>query len=386
MKKIGILTLFYRNNNYGGCLQAYALNKFLRNHNFESVVLSYDYRSEEQCFCKSKIDKISQYSLIEICKKVTNKIKYKVNFSKIKKHIEDNSAMFNDFVKKNINYTDITYYLDDLINNNEKFDTFIVGSDQVWNPNVATDAFFLKGVDEKINRIAYAPSVSRSKLTQKETSVFLKNLHNFDYISVRESSAKALLKNATNKKISIVLDPTFLLNKEEWKVLAGDRLVKEKYALCYLFNNAPIYYKKIKEYCEKYELKMIIIPCASGIYNKKEYAYKDYHFGAPMGPKEFINLIANAEIVFTDSFHGVALSCNLNIDFMLFKRDKDSSKTSKNSRLEDILTLFNLKDRSVTIDQIKDKKPIDFEVVNNIIEENRNESIKFLLNALNEEN
>ena len=54
--------------------------------------------------------------------------------------------------------------------------------------------------------------------------------------------------------------------------------------------------------------------------------------------------------------------------------------------MEDILTLFNLKDRSVTIDQIKDKKPIDFEVVNNIIEENRNESIKFLLNALNEEN
>lgn len=384
MKKYGILTLFHRNYNYGGFLQAYALHKFLLNHDKNVQLIKYEYMTEKKSVHKSKFSVLRQYSLCEIIKKLKGIANNKLNYNKIADFQKNKGIVFEKFVKdcmvtskENVSYNDI-------LNNKLGVNGYIVGSDQVWNPNVLTDGFLLKNIPENIEKISYAASIARNSLSDLEKKSYLP-INDFDYISVREKQAKDILKDVVEKQVNVVMDPVFLLTKEQWLDLAGERIINEEYVLFYLFNNSQKYIDTVKKYCNERGLKLILIPYTDGKYNKAEYKNREYHYQGLLGPKEFVNLIANAKLVFTDSFHGVSLSSILNTNFVLLKRDKESSKTSKNSRLTNILNILELEDRNVTIDEFANKELIDFEKVNHIIDEKRKGSIEFLLEALKEE-
>ena len=184
--RIGILTLFHGNNNWGGDLQGYALKAYIE-ENFENTEVDLiRYRSGVNVIYKSKFEQIAQYGPSEAIKKFSERvIKKKTPAGKL---LGKRNELFGQFQQQYLTndhvYTDEE--LQDLAN---EYDCLICGSDQIWNPNVARPGFFLKGVTGT-RKVSYAASIARDTLSEKESNAMIPLIEQFDYVSVREKTAK----------------------------------------------------------------------------------------------------------------------------------------------------------------------------------------------------
>lgn len=380
MKKVGILTLFEGNYNYGGILQSYALCKTINNIGCDCKVIAYN--NDFNPIYPSVKDQLKQYSKMEILKKVIEKIGAKVHSKSFKDIYSERRKLITDFKNTYIPHTE--HYNDDLlIKESNKFDVLVSGSDQVWNPNCSRVGFLQLFPKNNFKKVSYAASISRNKLSEVERNVMIPAINDFDCIGVRELTAKKILEEDIEKDITVTLDPTLLLNKQQWLEVASDRIIKEKYVLCYFFSNSLKYRKYIEEICKEKNLKLVYIPFAKQEYNN----FDDKGNGIPIkkvSPNDFLSLFNNAEYVFTDSFHGAVFSIIFEKKFFVFERDKDT-KVSKNSRLYDLLDNFSLKDRLIKENNelyTKLDNNIDYNTVKNKLEEFRDISFNFLNNSL----
>lgn len=376
MKKIGTLTLFDENNNYGGTLQAFALCNAINLMGYNCEVIKY-HNGKNPIYPDSK-SKMVQYSNLEVLNKVKNKLLYKLNFL-IANTLAERNQLFENF--RNIYIPHSTLYTDDTIKNTlDKYDVFISGSDQVWNPNAVQYGFLQSFVDQNKIKCSYAASISRDKLSEHEKEILIPYIEKFDCISVRENTAKKILKECGIENVEVNIDPTFLVDKKIWKTIIGEPIQKKKYIICYFFSDSYKYRKKLQKFCEKNNYELLFIPYAQQVYNVKD----SFGMGKKInkvGPIEFLNLIYNAEFVFTDSFHGVAFSIIFNRNFYVFTRDNNENKTSKNSRIYDILNKFGLQKQLVSdnfnIDEI-DKNLINYKEVNTLLEKEKEKAYEYL--------
>lgn len=379
--KIGILTLFWGNNNWGGTLQGYALKKYLETRYPEAQVDIIRYRSSSNVVYRDKFEQMQQYGMLEIMKKVSERAIGKLKLGKQK--LNCRNARFREFheyyTPNGHVYTD-----NDYIRLSDHYDFLICGSDQVWNPNVAYPGFFLKGIRDS-KKISYAASIARDGLTEKEKERMIPLIEAFDHISVREHTAKSILEQELpGREIHHVLDPALMLTRQEWEALLPEEEKKEPYAVSFFFSDSLKQRKKIASYCERNKWKLVMLPhCAKMQMNDEvgpgERAYD-------IGPKEFIQLIAGASFVFTDSFHGAVFSILFEKPFLAFCRDK-ASNVSKNSRMTDLLALFGLSGRLVSSQAMTDEMmaaPIDYSAVAEKLSDLRNQSAKYLDEALTE--
>lgn len=378
--EIAIFTIFNGNNNYGGMLQAYALQHIINTlgYNCKQVI----FESTNNVIYTSKIRRCKQYSIQEIIKKVFENIVERKTFL-ITDKIKTRLVLFDNFRKNVVCCSKKIYSLaniDDLCND---FDIFVVGSDQVWNPNVVNKFFFLDFKTTTQTKIAYAASIGRSHLSKYETSFFRKYLNTFDFISVREKSAKLLLEQCNIiVPVSVTLDPTMLLTKEEWNTISVRRIIQDKYVLFYAFSYCS-FHAQINEYYTRKGLKVVFIPYVKQKYNAFDNKLK-FEPIWDVGPSEFLSLIKYAEYVITDSFHGTVFSIIYNRQFFVFKRDLDKNKTSKNARLNDLLSVFSLKNRLIMdVQDIQSSKQINYSLINATLETQKAKSIKWLSDALN---
>ena len=353
MKKIAILT-FSRTNNYGAVLQAYALKEYLTKLKNETEIINY--------FSK-KLEYSYQISPFAKAKNLKQFIKYCIvapYFWLIQKA----------FKKFRFNYLNgqIIIYNNNLSLLNTKYDLFITGSDQIWNTQLTgfDEAFFLNFITDNKKKISYAASFGNSKFTNKEGIFYINLLKNFEHISVREQQGQNIIKHLLNINVPIVLDPTFLINKYDWEKIAI--LPKdEKYILLYLIDQN----KKILTFAQKLSIKtgykLIILGNFPRHFIKAKYII--------CTPEEWVGYFLKAKYVITNSFHGLCFSINFNKNFFV---DLLPPPWTVNSRLENILDLFELKDR--LIDNIKDdyKKETDFVHVNEILEREQKKSIDYL--------
>ncbi len=355
MIKIGILT-FHRANNYGALLQTYALKFTLQKLGTEVKIINY--------LCP-KIEK--SYKLFAGKKSIKWFIKACIKILILPKIIMTNNK-FKIFRNK--------YLIDSLpitpanINNIEnKFDAFITGSDQVFNPKLTNfdSNFLLSFVKDTNKKYSYAASLGLTALSNKEESFFKKYLTSFHLISVREKQAASIISNIINKKVVTHIDPTLLLNKEDWNKIAYKKKNEEKYILVYLMDNN----KKIINFAEKISknknLKLISI--------RSHFINRTKIKSICVTPEEWINYFINAEFIVTNSFHGLAFSINFNKTFFV---DLLPSSWPVNSRFENLLALTNLKDRLIDNIGTDYDKPIDWDSVNKIIEQEREKSISYL--------
>ena len=195
--KVGIVTLI--GNNYGGMLQAYALNTVLKNEKCNVEVLNYNNLNRNE-------------------KNIKNTIKKIVYLKRNKK--------FDEFRRK---YIDMTNKIYDISEYKNKYDAYIAGSDQIWNQQIPWKQrkyFFLDFVEGK-KKVAYAASIGRNKIEEKEKKKISYLLEKFDDISIREKTGVSLYQPLTSKKIENVLDPTLLLTRKEWDKIA--RSTRGKY-------------------------------------------------------------------------------------------------------------------------------------------------------------
>lgn len=374
MKQIGIITHYYGSKNYGGVLQSYALCQFLKNQGFDAEQIQFDKDKGESI--KRRLGKAYRYTL-----SIPRRIKYR----RLYKEIRGREVKFAAFRDGAICHSKEVFTQDSLNRLAKEYQLYITGSDQVWHPNAVCDAYLLDFGIEGIKKMSYAASIAKDTLSAEESGRYKKAFKDYAAISVREKSAVELLRPITPVEIQWVVDPVFLLRREEWKSLVGSKCDSERYALCYFLGNDSTERKIAKEYAKCKNLKLKVMPFLNGEISEDDLDYGDERI-INASPSEFVQLIQNAEIVFTDSFHATAFSLLFERQFYVFER---SFQSSMGSRIESLTELFSVQDHycnipnRTTFDYIYETASIDYSKEFTAFETMRKSSINYLLSNIN---
>lgn len=348
--RIGILTI-NDNDNYGNRLQNYAVQEVIKKEGYNCYTL----KNIPQLNGKEKM-------LLRLVKYIMMKpIKKEKNIKRLNAFLEFN---------ENINFT--KHYINPYTKIFKKFDYFITGSDQVWNPSFGR----LRDVDllnfcKPEQRIAFSASFGINKLPEKCKNKTKRELEKFKAISVREDRGKEIVEELTGRKdVQVLVDPTMLLTPKEWDkvVKKPEQLKTDKYILNYFLGELSEERKKEIERIAKENNCEII-----NILDKNSPFYQT-------GPSEFLYLEKNAFVICTDSFHSCVFAILYNKPFVVF--DREGSNINMNSRLDTLLKKFKLQNRwykdRITEEQLK----IDYEEAYKILEIERKKSKEFLENAI----
>ena len=360
MKKVAIITLpgYF---NYGNILQNYALQYFVNNLFKEQVVTTI-------WFTKTDLKTYKKFTL------KTREIFRHNGFGGFINRLIHFQKAVRDYNFKNFHnkYIKLTYEKNksDL---NEKYDYFIVGSDQVWNPWwIKENTYFLQFADKQ-KRISYAASFGVSEINPDKIEDVKKGIQGMNFVSVREHAGAKIVKELTGIDVPVLVDPTLLLTKAEWdEVTERPEWYKdEKFILLYFLGDLPDKVKKeVQNLSNKYKLKIIDLMDNENI---------DFYSAAP---GEFLYLIQNCSLMCTDSFHGTVFSILNKKPFITCSRGSGDT----DSRIDTLLQRFNLEDRKISKAnnyEITDPMEIEYPDVEAILNTERQRSKEFLCKALN---
>ena len=223
---LGLATPFHEQN-YGTKLQACAMQTIFSNLGYEVEVIDYLHTSSFKGKLKSLV------SPSKVANKLKN-VKQKKNNSSSPEYLRcigERNRAFNSFVNGNINTTRPFRNLDELGRYSKRYDAVICGSDQIWLPSHIKNGYYnLSFVPDGVKRIAYAPSLGISSLEQKDRKMYAEFLGRFDALSCRENSGCEIINSISKKQAVVVLDPTLMVERDEWDRLRGYKLIiEEKY-------------------------------------------------------------------------------------------------------------------------------------------------------------
>lgn len=272
-----------------------------------------------------------------------------------------------DLFRRKIDFTPTQYTKNDLSLLNDKFDKFIVGSDQVWN-GICTnydETYFLNFVSESKKKNSYAASFGKDILTLKECEIYAALLRDFNYLSVREEKAAKLIYSLIHREIKVVLDPVFLVEKNEWEKM--ETKITGRYIFLFQYINDIDTIRYASEIAQKRGIKLYI-------YSSNVFARKYGQIVANIGIEEFLGYIHNAELIITDSFHCSAFSIIFNRPFFSKFRKNDPA----NTRLYSLMHLFGIENRELCITNINANIDINYNKVNQRLNVLRAESMSYL--------
>jgi hypothetical protein len=364
MNKAGIIT-FHCSDNFGAVLQVYALQEVIKEMNIDVEII--DFRPKELTTPYNHSVDFIKYFKDKRFKSATKLFLANIyNYKNIKVRLK----AFNLFRGNYLKLSTSKYYTSkDLLNNPPEYKYYITGSDQVWNPyfkKAIGDSYFLDFVNNQSMKISYAASIAQT-VEQELVKDYKNYINQFDYISIREKSSLDFLKGICNKNINVSLDPTLLLNKEKWKVISQKPEIKEKYILVYDLQNNHELVRLANKISKDNNLKVISYS------NKRKYndAIQSFKY---KGPREFLGLFENAELILTSSFHGTVFSIINEKPFYTIPH------STRGSRMIDLLKILNLEDRIVykSDDVKKIENNINYGKVNSLLEYHRQESIHYL--------
>lgn len=384
MKKIGLVLAYSEgHNNYGTSLQGYATIKKIKELGYNVEVIRYNKHLSffEKIMLviymlRTKSTKTSVRAVIE---KINKKL-HKSYACSIQIRTEAVDKYKENFIKP---YFVCYDGFEHLCEGAKKYDSVLVGSDQVWTPMSLYGKYYnLLFVPNSVKKISYASSFGVSKIPkfqEKQTADFLRKIN---YLSVREQKAKEIIETMGIKS-EIVVDPTMLFTGEEWKMeLFGcSRVCREKYIFCYFLGTNIECRIAANMLSENTGLKILTIR------HMDEYVKSDEFFGeyAPydVSPNDFLNCILNAEYVLTDSFHCSVFSILFKKQFMVFYRFSKNDINSRNSRIDSLLNQTGLKSHLFDGNNLTNiYNSVAWEEVDKKIDVLRASSVDFLIKAL----
>lgn len=281
-----------------------------------------------------------------------------------------------DFLAKYVSVTSEYIGYEHLHNTPPIADVYLTGSDQVWNSvyNRGIDkSYYLEFAPQGKKKIAYAASIGMSEIPTDQVDVIKHMLGKYSAITVRETSSVDLLSRIGIRS-SVVLDPTLLLNREEWVKYADNSQTREEdyiltYSVEYGKENTIIEYYA-KQVASRKKLKIYHVSY-SGPSSMPAYADKVFPNATP---DVFLRLMLGASFVIVSSFHGTAFAINFNKPFLTV------SPHRFNSRIDSLLALTGLNSRKVSnCDmRIDDMECIDYEKVNMVLDHERRKSLLLL--------
>lgn len=347
--RIGIVTLFGLYN-YGNRLQNLAVTELFKRQNYEV----------ETIVCE-------KFRLRTILKKIYYKILFWTVDGK-------RNLSFERFNSKYIKINHI-YRRNPIIPNSisDSYNLFVVGSDQVWNPELRKnekDNFYLKFAPS-YKRVCISPSIGISKVRKEDEQGIKDGLEGFRYLCCREEQGAREIARITGRSVETLIDPTLALDAKYWSSIADySDIPMQKYILnIFLGGINKVVKERIETFAESQKCEII------NIFDKSSHFYIS-------GPETFISLIDKAEIVFTDSFHAVAFSINMNTPFYAFNRIQSSSQGNMNSRIRSLLKICSMENRFIDADFDYYNLDCDFTTSNIQLAKERDKFKSFVLKAL----
>ena len=336
--KIGIAT-YFNIKNFGSALQAFAMRKTLTDRGFEVEFLNVRERSfVSKLFHKMHVAFVTLFKCLFY--KEARSVQKEI--TALKKHTTKDLhpktiSAFDSFQRENLPSVNIGRMALRKKASTDEYAAFICGSDQIWSPlSVHLSGYKFLNFAPKDKRVAYAPSFGVSRVPKYNRSFVAKNLKNMGCISVREQEGAKIAKDLTGKTVPVVLDPTMLLDGEEWRAMYRDKVGQlecDDYILCYFFEDPDKKTaEKIVAFANERNLKIVVLFPHNEIFIKNGAKVQN------AGPWEFLSLVDNAQYVFTSSFHGCAFSVLFKKAFISFGR-RHSDSVKQTSRIQTLLNL-----------------------------------------------
>ena len=382
MKKLGICAC-YQHKNYGSQLQSYATTVELARRNIDFEVIRYKKKITPLLLVKSLPRLLNPVFINDrIIETSQKKMMLKLHPQLAQDNAVRNAA-FDKFSQSRFKKLSPVYYgYEQLKEQSKKYTAVMVGSDQLWSPSGITSNFYnLMFADDNTVKISYATSFGVSQINPRYHKIYNTFLNRLNFISVRENSGKKIVEELSSNKAEVVCDPVILLDAEQWlKEIPNKRLYDEPYIFAYFLGKSAEYRDAVTKFAKQKGLKIVTEPHMDS-YNKADENFGDYT-PFDIGPAEFVNLIRNAEYVFTDSFHGSVFSMLYQKQFLVFNRYSDNSSSSKNSRIDSFCKNYGLSDRRYNGNIANVENEINYEAVLGKVDEHRQKSKAFLDKAL----
>lgn len=354
MKKIGLITI-HDTLNYGSLLQTYALYKAIESLGVEIELIDYK--------CKAIMDRETTYPLSQ-CRNIKDIIKSLMWHKAMQKKYEN----FWSFIKENMKITK-PYTRENVKELNNIFDVFIVGSDIVWGTNITGNdwTYFLDFADDSKTKIAFSSSIGTKWNSDVEKQI-LSNLNKFKSISVREELAQSWIREI-GINADVTCDPTMLWDSSFWsRMVERPKTNEQPYVLVYMWTKDMRTVNHAKMYAKAHGLR---VKCQQfynpipGVDNVK-----------PVSLEQWISLIANANTVFTASYHGLLYSLYFHKNVYYYNRENKS-------RMESLGKELGISNREIS-GEFKEQPMIDYQYVDNVINEMRRKSLLVLKNRVSE--
>ncbi|SDG23323.1 4Fe-4S dicluster domain-containing protein [Selenomonas sp. WCT3] len=374
MKKVGLMT-WYKYKNFGTALQVVSLSCCIKELGYSTEILNYTPRT---------MGNYPNYNFTSLMKRLLRKIMKAAKKEQVivSRHREE---LFDNFIAEHLTESQTANNAIELESLSNDMDAVVCGSDQIWAPSCFDDKYFLSFVHDVNKMISYAPSIGLthidSLLVAEEMAALISR---FKHLSVREQQGAELIKKLCGRKAEVVLDPTLLHDIGFWNQITyqhevPDGFMNRPYIIAYFLGKPNRYLGVLRKAEQTYGMPVFLIPVFKVQYSSK------YCLPFEIGPAEFVQLIAHAKYVLTDSFHGLAFSVNFNKPFTVFKRFKDGDKTNQNSRILNLLSLMGLNNRLCDAENYVPKKNdflCDFSQTNTAMEKLRLKSVRFLKGSL----
>lgn len=256
------------------------------------------------------------------------------------------------------------------------YDFLIVESDTVWNKlgGKFDKAYFLNCQSMRNSKkIAYSVDIGPLKPTEQDLIVMHDMLDSLECISCRGDHAASLISDCVNREIPNLIDPTLLLKKEDYDSIANPRIFDSSYIVLYMVGYDEKLYKSAYSYAKKKNLPVVELYSLMTFRTLKTFNRKTYSYGV----EDFLSAIKYSECVFTNSFHGICISLVYEKKFYVFQRT--------GNKISDLCNSVGLANRIIDNDMVNDEE-IDYDNLNNIINEQINISREWLFNAIRKTN
>lgn len=379
---IGLVTPF-RGKNFGTKLQAKAMLELVNGLGHQAEII--DYRAQWDCRPKVLMRRISAGTVF---RSRIDRIRqaYKCRECQIKSGLGARASILARFDDENLRKSAAIRGFQALQDHAQRYSAVVCGSDQVWLPNNSIAEYYtLEFAPNGVKRVAYAPSFGCSQLPRHLYARYSAFLSAIDALSVREEQGRSIVREISGKDVPVVLDPTLLLGGAAWIKMLKERTppVHGGYILCYFLGDNPEHRRLVSSLAREVNLPVVCFP------HFEKVVAADRDFGDirlfDVDPIEFIGLIRDARVVFTDSYHCSAFSIMMRRPFGTFERFSRSDPRSTNSRIHSLLGKLSLESQIVTglssVRPVFDTVP-DFDRVEFILDGLRRHSKSFLQEAL----
>lgn len=386
--KIGIITFWQSQDNYGQILQCFATQFYLKSQGHKPFLIRYDFVNRPSIKNTPPWKNVLKIALIvPYIRSFLSSYKLKLSLNKIE--IKNRERRFDEFKNKYLTQSEFVYKtLKQLQDNPPEADCYITGSDQVWAQlisNKENRVFFLDFGTENIRKISYAASFARSYYPE-ELKIELRNLlEKFTAISVREKEGVDICNSVLPHKAALVLDPTLLLTNDVYhRFIHKINKRNYKYAFVYSINiTSPneLKWNELKKYTDKKSIQIIVTPASGVVPGKELFKNTTYSYATIEG---WLTNIYYSEFTITTSFHGVVFCILLQKNFA-FMPLTNSFKRG-NNRIFSLLEDLNLLNKIISNENPINKaieNPINWNYINKRLSDLRLISNLFLKNSLN---